>query len=525
MDSPNSLNPLSKILVRAFEEEEKRIVHRGGAKVNPIIAEIASWYEKLRNVMEYRDDEVILRAAIERILKRRLILGGSGETIAPQLLRELAWARYFPDGSIPEHLIEQVSHKINLYLKLREQVVSIHKIRESEMTMWMYQLMSSDIEQIVKPEKDKEAMVNFMFHILRENVKIADDTESTRDAQVFIAIRRSYAKNDIALLRYHLFLQFFGELTHASFEKTVSDFAKGKIEIDKQLAYPLRFKIFSYIKRQTPPFLILDDVLRANRKELSVFVEDKERLTNAILETCQKHYSAIAAKVRRAIIRSVIFILLSKSFFAFAVEGTYENYFYGEVQWLNIATTIAIPPILMILVGLTIKTPDKKNTERILTRINTVLFNSEPIVGGLLTARHIRKKTTSIMDIVLNTLWLAAFISSFGLVVFILTKLNFNIISQGVFIFFLAMVTFLSYRIRRTAQVYTISEKQGLLTPIVDFLFLPIAQVGRFLTEGISQINILLLVLDFVIEAPFKAIFGFVEQLFIYLHAKREYLE
>src|SRR3989338_7101007 len=88
--------PFSKIanfVISVFEKEdpgnnEKKI------SVNSVVSKFATWYEKLRNVMEYREEEAILRAAIERILKRRLILGGSGKTTAEPLIRELVWARY-----------------------------------------------------------------------------------------------------------------------------------------------------------------------------------------------------------------------------------------------------------------------------------------------------------------------------------------------------------------------------------------------------------------------------------------------
>ncbi len=41
--------------------------------------------------MEFREDEVILRATIERILKRRLLLGGTGKSTAEALVKELLW--------------------------------------------------------------------------------------------------------------------------------------------------------------------------------------------------------------------------------------------------------------------------------------------------------------------------------------------------------------------------------------------------------------------------------------------------
>jgi hypothetical protein len=127
-----------------------------------------------------------------------------------------------------------------------------------------------------------------------------------------------------------------------------------------------------------------------------------------------------------------------------------------------------------------------------------------------------------VRNAVFSALWLLAFLLSFGGVILILSYLRFNVISQLIFIFFLAIVSFLSYRISLLAHLYTVGETQGLLTPVVDFLFMPIVRVGQRLTYGISQINFLLFIFDFVIETPFKILFGFFEQWFRFLHDKRE---
>ena len=106
-----------------------------------------------------------------------------------------------------------------------------------------------------------------------------------------------------------------------------------------------------------------------------------------------------------------------------------------------------------------------------------------------------------------------------------LDRLHFNFLSQGIFLFFLAIISFLTYRIYQTANSYSVIFKQNLFTPISDFFFVPIIRVGRRLTEGITQINFILIVIDFIIEAPFKGLVGFFEQWFSYLAAKKEELE
>src|SRR3989344_259548 len=116
---------LASYLIKTFNQDISKKTEKG-ITVNPIVSEIAAWYEKLRNAMDYREDEVILRATIERILKRRLVLGRDGDKIAGPLVRELIWARYFPDGSVPESIIGNVAKTIDLYLELRDSIFHNH---------------------------------------------------------------------------------------------------------------------------------------------------------------------------------------------------------------------------------------------------------------------------------------------------------------------------------------------------------------------------------------------------------------
>jgi len=80
------LSELANSLISVFDEEVPETRDRK-ISVNPVVSKVASIYEKVRNAMDYRDQEVILRAAIERILKRRTLFGGVAKTIAEPLVR------------------------------------------------------------------------------------------------------------------------------------------------------------------------------------------------------------------------------------------------------------------------------------------------------------------------------------------------------------------------------------------------------------------------------------------------------
>lgn len=493
--------------------------------VNPLVAELATWYEKFRTAMDYRDDEVILRSTIERILKRRMLLGGKGESVAAPLIRELIWARYFPDSSVPESVVAHVASAIDLFLKLEEEINKKHRINKTLVNEWMMQLLSSEIEHILKPSHQKDTMCNFIYQLFRQRITISDDLEEVRDIQTFIAVRRAFANDDVAFLRYHLFKHYFGRLSSQNLDKVSDRFPKAYKELSAQLRYPAKDKIYLYIKNQIVSFLILDDVLKKNQNLLSLLSET-EKLNLAIMEACNARYKAVRGRVRRAIIRSVIFIFFTKAIFALTVEGTYEKFIYDRVIWSSIALNTLAPPILMIMVGLFIQTPAKENSFRIVNKINSILFDDYPDLGQSLVVRKTPKKTDPIFGLLFILLWLTTFVLSFGAIIFILNEFQVNPLSQGIFIFFLAIVSFISYRINRTANMYVLREHRDSLGSLVfDFFFMPFIQVGRRLTTAISQINIVLFIFDFIIETPFKGIFAFFEQWFLFLRTQREKLE
>lgn len=491
--------------------------------VNPLVAELATWYEKLRTAMDYRADEVLLRSAIERILKRRLILGGNGQTSAAPLIRELVWARYFPDSSIPESIVNKVANEIDLYLTLEKKIAGQHRINRGEINEWILHLLSAEIEYILKPNNPEDLMNNFMYKIFRDKVVISDDTGEVRDIQVFIAVRRAYANDDLAFLRFHLFKQYFGKLIPDNLDKIAAGFPEGIKMIETQFKYPAKDKIYSYIKNATIPFLILDDVFRKNRGSIASLVADEDRLNLAVLNACSDRYKSIGGKVRRAIVRSVIFIFFTKALIAFFLEGTLERLIYGRIIWSSIVINIVSPAILMVIVGVLIKTPSRENSFKILRKIQTILFDEKPELERDLMVRKKPSKTDPILSGVFILLWIATFALSFGAIIFILSKLHINPLSQAIFIFFLAIVSFVSFRINRTAYMYTIKDKKDNLGSLLfDFFFMPFIQVGQRFTSAISELNIVLFIFDFIIETPFKGIFAFFEQWFLFLRTQRE---
>lgn len=527
MSSDSGFNPfshLAKALIRSFENKEAANMDKK-ISVNILVSKVAAWYEKLRTSMDYGNEEAILRRATERILKRRLVLDTDPKSLAKDIVRELIWAGYFKDATVPESIVNKVALSISLYLKLKDRIIEGKTLTDVDIYELIIQLLSCEIDTILLPNTAREAMCNFMFQVLKDSVEITDDSKRTKDVQIFIAVRKNFARDDIAFLKYKLFTQIFGRLSEDTFESVASSFDQGYREIEYQLSYPRKDRIFNHVKKITPPFLILFDLLLLEKGNIKNLVTDQENFRQTIFSICENRYQTIGKKIRTAIIRSFIFIFFTKALIALLIEGTFEKLFFGKIQWFSIVLNTVVPPSLMVLMGITIKTPDRRNSEAIFFDIQKLLFEENPQITQVLSLKLKKNSAKTIRDQIFNILWLLSIVLVFGIIGIFLSKLHFNLLSQAIFLFFLAIVSFLTYRIYQTANTYTVIFKLNLFTPIIDFFFVPIIRVGRKFTEGIAQINFILIIIDFIIEAPFKALVGFFEQWFSFLAAKREELE
>jgi hypothetical protein len=181
-------------------------------------------------------------------------------------------------------------------------------------------------------------------------------------------------------------------------------------------------------------------------------------------------------------------------------------------------------PFIIAGVGVGIKTPSQQNSEVIYHHIFNLLTDENPVVANTISIKLKSKNSMTLRDYLFSIFWVFTILLAFGIIWLGLGKLHFNILSKGIFVFFIAIISFLSYRIYQTANTYTVVKKQNLFTPLFEFFFIPIIRVGRSLTEGFAQINFILLIVDFIIEAPFKIFVEIAEEWTKYVRERKDQL-
>lgn len=531
--SENNTIPLSqytKALLDTFKTAKKRVRPDdiSALSVSQTVSFFALVYEKVRNAVEYREDHLILRAAIERILRRRFSLNPDGHGEAENLLRELLWARYFDNGVLGAEDNVIIQNLVDKYVLLKRQLVVG---RDNELRVFLDQflmdLLTCEIEETLKPESAaiQSNLTFFIYQVLRRKIKIEGLKEDQKDAYFLVAIEKVFGKSDRSYLRYHLFTTFYKTLFAYSEKELNSLGAKFPSifkKIDDMVTNPYVDNLAKFVRKQLPPFLILFALIKSKPDELQSILTDREKLWNEVDTTCRSKYQQLGARIRTLAVRSFIYILLTKMIFAIILEIPVSMYFYGEINRNAIIINSIFPPILMIGILGFFKVPGDDNTKKIFQRIVDIIDEDKSFETKV---AFVPKKSTAKRPLLIfgfTVFYSLTFLVTLSLIYEFLSNLGFNLVSQAIFIFFVSVVSFFSYRIRQVTKELRLEEKASILAPVGDFFFMPMLSLGKFFSSGLAKLNFFIFIFDFIIEAPFKLIFEVVEEWISFVRKRKE---
>lgn len=516
------LGSLKQLKSRSRPDELSKIA------VSQAVSFFALVYEKIRNAVEYREDHLIRRAAIERILNRRLTLNPQGKHEAENVLRELLWARYFANGSLGGKELIDIQLIIDRYLVLKRKIINGRDIETQRfLSEHIIDLMTCEIEETLSPETANRfsSYMFFIYQVLRKKVRIEGLSEDQKDAYFLAALEKSFRKSDQPFQRYHLFITFYKPI-HTYSDKELDKFAAKAPaifkKIDETVTNTYVDSLTRFTRKQLPPFLILFSILKDKGAEAEAIISDKVSLWKIVDETCREKYQQLNSRVRSLAIRSFIYVFLTKMVFALILEVPVSQWLYNEVNMRSIGINTLFPPILMLLIVSVFKIPGEENTKNIFSRIMEIIDADTSFETNIsyMPKKGIERKPILIFGFTI--FYSLTFMVTLTLIYEGLLLLEFNMISIAVFIFFVCLVTFFSYRVKQIVNEYRLAEKEGVLTPIIDFFFMPILSLGKFFSGGLARLNFMIFILDFLIEAPFKLIFEVVEEWITFVKKRKE---
>lgn len=498
--------------------------------VSQTVSFVAFLYEKMRNAVEFREEHLIRRAAIERIIKRRMLLNDNGRDIAELLIKELLWARYYENNTIGEEKVAELQTVIDKYFFLRNEIgTGRSSVEQEKINFFIMDILSCEIEENLSPSPRLEAFTNFVYQLIRNGIAPFSGEVLEKDIQVYIAVEKTFAHSDTSRIRYHLLKLMLPEVTKITWktaEKILPRFYDIYKDIEANINHPLGDKTRNYIKKQIPPYLILQDIFTQNGKSISKILESEDQLKDKVDQSCRKRYDETKSRLRRTGIRSFIYILLTKVIFAFLLELPYDLYIVKSVNYIPIIINVIFPPFLMAIIILSVTVPGDENTRKIFTLIKGIIVrdpDTKEVKAQAFVIGKLAKIKSPLFTAIFSLLYLLTYLITFGGIIYILSKINFNPASQVIFIFFVTLVTFFAYRIIIITHEYLVIDRDGPLTPLFDFFFLPIIRVGQWLSgEVLTKFNVFIFLFDFIIEMPLKAVVEVVDEWVHFVRLKKE---
>jgi hypothetical protein len=367
--------------------------------------------------------------------------------------------------------------------------------------------MASEIDGVLFSRKRQELLIDYTYFCLKDNLKFSCEPSEVNKSvvQLKLAIFSLLFKPDYAYAQYWLVKKLFPSFENFSHQDAVDigeHFDNIIKHIDDYLKNPYGKNYLNYTKKYIAPFIIIKEISNY-QKDLSPVVHSPEKLRTWMMETYDNLIRKNRSRVWTATIRALIFIFLTKISLAFLIEMPYDQYLRGSIDYLPLMVNILMPPILMFLAGLSVKTPPPRNREVVSRAIDNIIvyqkIDTKPYFIGL-TKKSALEKFFNVLYFIFNLAIVAG-------VVYFLRRVGFNVVSIGLFFIFVSAVSFFAFRIRNIATELVMKiSRENLIVSVVEFVFLPFILIGKYLSAAITKSNPFTITLDYLIEAPLKSI-------------------
>lgn len=482
--------------------------------VNKLAGRAGMFYEKVRYLVDYKEEHTIRRSAIARILNIKLLIERSARVGLP-LLQELVSGGYLPNKTVPESLAPEIQKVVDKYLFLGESDVPLSMLGH---------VMAGEIERMLYPQHINTLVAEAFYATAQQHIQYVGTIDQHEwQTQLFIACRRSLLKDDQDTLRYALLVRAIPELvegvhTEESLTALRSRFVRTLRAIDEHIEHPLGWRLAGKLRNNAIYFSVLKEIIKRYGVVAEPLCADTERLESEVRKFLGEKYEQQKRVLARGGVRAVVYVLATKIILALLLELPYERFFLPSVDYVALGTNILFHPLLLFGIVQTTKLPPPSNTDLVVRGVLGV-------VRGDKSERVYIKPQTENMALlaVFGALYAGLFGVSFGLIISILTALHFNIVSIVLFVFFLTFVSYFGFRIRHNAQVWKVYiEKEGILALLGNLLAMPIVRTGRWLSTRFASMNIFVFLLDFILETPFKFVLGTFDSFITFLKEKGE---
>lgn len=466
-------------------------------------------YESIRNSIEYSEEHLLMRGAIYRYLQRQF---GKhpGSELVEGLLSELIFAGYVENHSVPIPEVDKIGELLLDYQQLAEKISFGNR---SEFETYLG-IISSHIQDELLDSERLIAIINYMYTYCYDAF---GDTKNL-PLPMYIAVERTLFKSDDAVISSRLFRSAFGQYIGEQSDYVASEFNNFVASYKSAKQSKLHAYASSFVRRESASLLVLVDVLNTDENPQDLVMPNY--LDAEVKKSAEKLYNEAVVYLEKGIVRSIIFLFITKTIIGIAIEIPYGLWTEGHIKFVPLLINLLFPPLYLLVAGAVTTRPDNKNTESIREQIKLILYNKTVNSEYSKNIETGNSKSRSVFNFLYTML-------SFGLflgIVYILALLEFNIVEVLIFFVFFSSVSFFAFRVThamRELKVYSMRD-DNVLQGLLAVLTTPFVRAGQWLSARYQGINIFVFIFDFLIEAQFKSVVMMVRRWRVYLREKQD---
>ncbi len=485
---------------RAYSAGVRQYTLGGDAIVVPGAGRtISSAYEQLRNAAEYGEGRHILQHAIKRFYKRLLFMvREQPEKVGQELVIELVQSGYLQDGQYGTNTAKAISklatEYMHIYARLREAHVPQPRAHE-----WVLAALSVRTDDLLQPYASQLALASFahdqfLQQLPKERLARTPDERADFEVALYVAIHQALLKSNLDVVRTDL-LRLYNQ-TGAD----IHEYALWNERIERLYSSPFTARLKRLVSKNGAPYRVLKG-MSDEKPDTPELLANREQFIQAYSYQINREYGQLARRLNAGLIKSIIFLLITKSVIGLGVEVPFDLWRYGVLRLLPLTINLLFPPLYMATIRLGVTLPTSGDARKTAHYMEQLLYGDEP---PHINVRERAKPYSPLAKTVSTIL----FLIPFGITVLALRRLEFNLLQVGIFFIFFSTASFLGFRLSGMVRELKMSSRRetGLFPILLDFFYLPFIQLGQWLAGKYAAINVVGEFLDTAIELPLKSV-------------------
>ncbi len=501
-------------------------------EVDELASKIAEAYEKVRKVIDWKEENLLRRGAIERILKRRLVSELYGISILPNLnaeemaepmILELMRSGYFDNGKIAKKQIKEIENILSKYIRILDDskapkaLTKKHIKNKMEFYTWMLEIASCEIEEVLAPAFKENALLNLMTNVIYARNRILPKdklTDLDRLIQIYIASMRTLYNFDEPIISYNVIkirYPFWIEETRESIDQVIAQVHDIRQQIDEDLGSEEGKQFFKLAGKYDAAYRIIGDILDGINNTPEVVrqkLADPEELKNMISEVYFKRKASLKGRLFRSAIYSTLSIFVAgiASFIVF--EGPVAKLAGKEFSLLSLFIDLLIPSLVMFILVIVIRPPKDRNLKAVQKEIAKIIHqqNSEDVYEI-----DFERKKNKVLNFIFITISAVCGIVGMRFIfwVFEIGKVPWT--SMYIDTINVAMVVFAAMAIKQKSKEITIEDRVNFIEFLLELFSIPLAKIGQWFSNKWKKYNIFAAFFTAIVDLPFSALIRIVE--------------